>query len=368
MTESLRWGILATGGIARLFTGDLKANGFDVRAAGSRSQASADAFAAEFDVPTSYGELRGPRRRPRGRRHLHRVAASAPRGARDAGARGRQARAHREAVRPEPGAGRAGRRPRRRTRAAGPRGDVDPVPAAHGPHPRTHRLGRPRRSALRHRRSHPETARRPGAPHQCARTRRRCAARPRHLPGVLRVGYLRRTGDRAGLGHVQGDRCRRAGRHDLRLRGQPHGVVALGERHEGPEHRRRARQRGTHRDRLGLVHGDLVPPRLERRRRARGVHVRRERARHALTRRQPSSASSPSAASTAATGCRPPRASPSWARSTKSARRSGCATPASDAARLQIQVRTTAYNARVHDETDARATALRSQTPAPARR
>jgi len=55
MSESLRWGILATGGIARLFTGDLKANGFDVRAAGSRSQASADAFAAEFDVPTSYG-------------------------------------------------------------------------------------------------------------------------------------------------------------------------------------------------------------------------------------------------------------------------------------------------------------------------
>jgi len=55
MSESLRWGILATGGIARLFTGDLKANGFDVRAAGSRSQASADAFAAEFDVPASYG-------------------------------------------------------------------------------------------------------------------------------------------------------------------------------------------------------------------------------------------------------------------------------------------------------------------------
>lgn len=55
MTERLRWGILATGGIAHAFTGDLKLNGFDVRAVGSRSQASADAFAAEFGLPTAYG-------------------------------------------------------------------------------------------------------------------------------------------------------------------------------------------------------------------------------------------------------------------------------------------------------------------------
>ncbi|GAA1750437.1 Gfo/Idh/MocA family protein [Agromyces humatus] len=55
MSESLRWGILATGGIARLFTADLKRNGFDVRAAGSRSQANADAFAAEFEIPHAYG-------------------------------------------------------------------------------------------------------------------------------------------------------------------------------------------------------------------------------------------------------------------------------------------------------------------------
>lgn len=55
MTERLRWGILATGGIAHSFTRDLKLNGFDVRAVGSRSQESADAFAAEFDIPTAYG-------------------------------------------------------------------------------------------------------------------------------------------------------------------------------------------------------------------------------------------------------------------------------------------------------------------------
>ncbi|MEF3403645.1 Gfo/Idh/MocA family protein [Agromyces sp. CCNWLW203] len=55
MTERLRWGILATGGIAHLFTSDLKVNGFTVQAVGSRSQGSADAFAAEFDIPNAHG-------------------------------------------------------------------------------------------------------------------------------------------------------------------------------------------------------------------------------------------------------------------------------------------------------------------------
>lgn len=55
MTESLRWGILATGGIARLFVNDLKLNGFDVRAVGSRNEASAARFAEEFDIPRVHG-------------------------------------------------------------------------------------------------------------------------------------------------------------------------------------------------------------------------------------------------------------------------------------------------------------------------
>ncbi|GAA2043653.1 Gfo/Idh/MocA family oxidoreductase [Agromyces tropicus] len=55
MTARLRWGILATGGIARLFTSDLVDNGFDVRAVGSRSIDSARAFAADFGIPTAYG-------------------------------------------------------------------------------------------------------------------------------------------------------------------------------------------------------------------------------------------------------------------------------------------------------------------------
>ena len=55
MSESLRWGILATGGIAHAFTNDLKVNGFDVRAVGSRSVESARAFAEQFDIPTVHG-------------------------------------------------------------------------------------------------------------------------------------------------------------------------------------------------------------------------------------------------------------------------------------------------------------------------
>lgn len=55
MAGSIRWGILGTGGIAHLQTTDLIGNGFTVTAVGSRSQASADAFAAEFAIPTAHG-------------------------------------------------------------------------------------------------------------------------------------------------------------------------------------------------------------------------------------------------------------------------------------------------------------------------
>lgn len=51
---ALRWGILATGGIAHAFAADLRTANLDLRAVGSRSQASADAFAAEFDIPNAH--------------------------------------------------------------------------------------------------------------------------------------------------------------------------------------------------------------------------------------------------------------------------------------------------------------------------
>jgi predicted dehydrogenase len=55
MTEDLRWGILATGLIARLFTADLLRFGHAVRAVGSRSRQTADRFAAEFGISKAHG-------------------------------------------------------------------------------------------------------------------------------------------------------------------------------------------------------------------------------------------------------------------------------------------------------------------------
>ncbi|MFF3029320.1 Gfo/Idh/MocA family protein [Microbacterium sp. NPDC057944] len=46
----LRWGILATGGIAGAFASDLRSAGLDLVAVGSRSQESADAFAAAHGI------------------------------------------------------------------------------------------------------------------------------------------------------------------------------------------------------------------------------------------------------------------------------------------------------------------------------
>ncbi|MGO2520095.1 MAG: Gfo/Idh/MocA family protein [Microbacterium sp.] len=51
---ALRWGILATGGIAHAFASDLRTAGLDLVAVGSRSQAAADRFAAEFNIPRAH--------------------------------------------------------------------------------------------------------------------------------------------------------------------------------------------------------------------------------------------------------------------------------------------------------------------------
>ena len=51
----LRWGILATGGIAHAFTSDLQTAGLDVAAVGSRSAESAQRFAGEFGIPRAHG-------------------------------------------------------------------------------------------------------------------------------------------------------------------------------------------------------------------------------------------------------------------------------------------------------------------------
>lgn len=52
--SGLRWGILATGGIAHSFTSDLRTAGLDVAAVGSRRKDAADAFAAQFEIPRAH--------------------------------------------------------------------------------------------------------------------------------------------------------------------------------------------------------------------------------------------------------------------------------------------------------------------------
>jgi predicted dehydrogenase len=52
---ALRWGILATGGIAAAFAADLRTAGLDLVAVGSRSQSSADAFAERFGIARAHG-------------------------------------------------------------------------------------------------------------------------------------------------------------------------------------------------------------------------------------------------------------------------------------------------------------------------
>ncbi|MFE4609822.1 Gfo/Idh/MocA family protein [Streptomyces niveus] len=55
-----RWGVLATGGIAATFTGDVQAmTGAEVVAVASRSETSAKAFADRFGIPRAYGDWAG---------------------------------------------------------------------------------------------------------------------------------------------------------------------------------------------------------------------------------------------------------------------------------------------------------------------
>ncbi|MEV8334129.1 Gfo/Idh/MocA family oxidoreductase [Streptomyces niveus] len=55
-----RWGVLATGGIAATFTGDVQAMaGAEVVAVASRSEHSAKAFADRFGIPRAYGDWAG---------------------------------------------------------------------------------------------------------------------------------------------------------------------------------------------------------------------------------------------------------------------------------------------------------------------
>jgi predicted dehydrogenase len=65
MSEPIRWGILATGDIARAFVSDLSLMpDAEVTAVGSRSQEAADRFAAAHDIPRAYGSWEALARDP----------------------------------------------------------------------------------------------------------------------------------------------------------------------------------------------------------------------------------------------------------------------------------------------------------------
>src|ERR1700712_5349126 len=55
MEKTLRWGILATGWIAELFTQDLLSSGLDIAAVGSRSAEKAKSFAERFGIAKAHG-------------------------------------------------------------------------------------------------------------------------------------------------------------------------------------------------------------------------------------------------------------------------------------------------------------------------
>lgn len=60
MSRTVRWGVLATGGIAATFTADLQAMpDAEVVAVASRTDASANAFAERFGIPRAYGSWAG---------------------------------------------------------------------------------------------------------------------------------------------------------------------------------------------------------------------------------------------------------------------------------------------------------------------
>ncbi|GAA3589196.1 Gfo/Idh/MocA family oxidoreductase [Klugiella xanthotipulae] len=55
MSRTIRWGVLAPGGIARIVVADLIAEGLVVHAVGSRDAERARAFAREFGIPATHG-------------------------------------------------------------------------------------------------------------------------------------------------------------------------------------------------------------------------------------------------------------------------------------------------------------------------
>ena len=112
--KMIRWGILSTARIAdRILEGARLSETAQIVAVGSRDVARAQAYAAEKGIERAHGSYEDLLADPGRRRRLHPAAELHARAVVDRGARGRQARAVREAADAGPRAGRAGLRRRR---------------------------------------------------------------------------------------------------------------------------------------------------------------------------------------------------------------------------------------------------------------
>ena len=220
--DGLGWGILATGWIAQVFTKDLQDAGLRVTAVGSRTAERAEAFAAEHGIPHAHGSLgRSSPRIPTV--DVIYVATTHPAHAEAA----KVALEHGKHVlveKPFTLNAARGRGARRARRGAGPRaarGDVDALPAAHGRDPRRDRaratIGEPQVLIAEHIQALPAD---PSHRHERPGARRRRAARPRHLPDLLRGRPVRAAdgGGRDGDVHADGRRPARAGHAHARGR------------------------------------------------------------------------------------------------------------------------------------------------------
>ena len=151
MSDTIRWGILGTGKIARALAAALRDTpGAHLAAVASRSLSSAERFAADFNHPLAFGSYQ--ELADADGIDIVYIATPAPdaRGERDDGPQRRQGGPVRKAVHHEPARGRTSRRPRTRKKAVPDGGHVDPLHAGIGGRPGHHRVRRDRSRAPGH--------------------------------------------------------------------------------------------------------------------------------------------------------------------------------------------------------------------------